>query len=534
MNKYIAALFASFCANIAFATTWYVTVDAHNADYGETGETASGESWDAAITLTNAVAKAQAGDTILVEGGTYDMTKFKKTISVSKALTIQGGMNSEENGALSIFDGKETYQPITLAHKSGKVILKNLQLTKGKPYNISMKNSTDSISAEFYDCEFTSSQGSGLGTGGKYVGNSSIELKFEKCTFAHNKGLYNGNATDARQNGGLGVYLESLGRVYFDNCLFKCNGDEESYTSSSTTAPRSTSGGAAIYAKNAPVTVQNCRFLGNRSHATVYNSNYSYGIVRLGGTGEKSTFINCVWSGNDEITSHTAALANGGGIVVVEFSNGSTKADFVNCTFANNLVDSPNATAGISVKKGCVSVINSIFYGSVTSGVTRVGRAINVWSGASAFVTNCLFESFSDCTVDGTGVLDMDSISCIEGKDPLFVYSCSSFSNLVSDLTAKYLKLNIVKVKNAVNRVGDENANAFNVHLRGARGYFDENTGEFVKGYKGAENQSPAIDAGINVFEEFKERNGNKVNLGFYGNTPWATMSSGGFMIIIR
>ena len=70
---------------------------------------------------------------------------------------------------------------------------------------------------------------------------------------------------------------------------------------------------------------------------------------------------------------------------------------------------------------------------------------------------------------------------------------------------------------------------------RGSGGYYDENSGEFVKGYKGAENQSPAIDAGLNVFDEFKERNGRKVNLGFYGNTPWATMSDRrGMKIIIR
>lgn len=120
MNKYIAALFASCCANIAFATTWYVTVDAHNADYGETGETASGESWDAAITLTNAVAKAQAGDTILVEGGTYALTKG---LVISAGITIRGGMlkgalseTINLENSVSTLNGRNTVQPITLSN----------------------------------------------------------------------------------------------------------------------------------------------------------------------------------------------------------------------------------------------------------------------------------------------------------------------------------------------------------------------------------------------------------------------------------
>ena len=71
----------------------------------------------------------------------------------------------------------------------------------------------------------------------------------------------------------------------------------------------------------------------------------------------------------------------------------------------------------------------------------------------------------------------------------------------------------------------------YNVHLRGGRGYFDEKTGELVAEYLRAE-QSPAIDAG-DPESDYRDEpkckygyHGKRVNLGAYGNTPWATMST--------
>ena len=73
----------------------------------------------------------------------------------------------------------------------------------------------------------------------------------------------------------------------------------------------------------------------------------------------------------------------------------------------------------------------------------------------------------------------------------------------------------------------------YDVHLRGGRGYYDEKTGALVKEYlqKYGEH-SPAIDAGDPASDYRLEPkilgvggNGKRVNLGAYGNTPWATMS---------
>ena len=71
---------------------------------------------------------------------------------------------------------------------------------------------------------------------------------------------------------------------------------------------------------------------------------------------------------------------------------------------------------------------------------------------------------------------------------------------------------------------------ALNVHLRGGSGYYDENTGELVKTYREAAvgGSSPALDASTRRATYEPRPNGKYINLGYYGNTQWATMSKGG------
>ena len=77
---------------------------------------------------------------------------------------------------------------------------------------------------------------------------------------------------------------------------------------------------------------------------------------------------------------------------------------------------------------------------------------------------------------------------------------------------------------------------AFALHLRGGFGYYDETTGGLVADYMG-KPVSPAIDAGDPKDSRKKERrpHGPRVNMGAYGNTPWATMSNEpGLLLFVR
>jgi len=109
------------------------------------------------------------------------------------------------------------------------------------------------------------------------------------------------------------------------------------------------------------------------------------------------------------------------------------------------------------------------------------------------------------CNVSYTlfGELGSNSVSCAETAttnfldgivvgDPLFVTECATMTNLVKksgnlifwDWTNETLPDVYAALENA------------NVHLRGGKGYFDENTGDIETGYMKRDEQSPAIDAG--------------------------------------
>ena len=118
--------------------------------------------------------------------------------------------------------------------------------------------------------------------------------------------------------------------------------------------------------------------------------------------------------------------------------------------------------------------------------------------------------------------------------DPLLVTEFASITNLIRNYNAGHILFNP-----SLNP--DATMQSANVHLRGGRGFFDENTGRLETEYINRDEQSPAIDAGDPTSDYRNEPNckyghhGKRVNLGAYGNTPWATMTARpGFFIFLR
>ena len=70
------------------------------------------------------------------------------------------------------------------------------------------------------------------------------------------------------------------------------------------------------------------------------------------------------------------------------------------------------------------------------------------------------------------------------------------------------------------------------LHLRGGRGYYDEKTGALSTEFMSRDVVSPAVDAGDPNSSYADERDcrqgwhGRRVNMGYYGNTAWATMTA--------
>ena len=84
---------------------------------------------------------------------------------------------------------------------------------------------------------------------------------------------------------------------------------------------------------------------------------------------------------------------------------------------------------------------------------------------------------------------------------------------------------------------GFELVKTANLHVRGVSGYTDETTGKLVRYRlpKGV-RQSQAVDGGPKLKGLCEPKpNGRRVNLGYYGNTPWATRSvTYGLMLIVE
>ena len=205
--------------------------------------------------------------------------------------------------------------------------------------------------------------------------------------------------------------------------------------------------------------------------------------------------------------------------------------DIVNCTFAYNLVETTYGAAGVTVVKGTANVKNSIFTGNIRGkNCTTHGVDLSVLSNG---VCNVSYTMFSEPDAAREG--DTATV-CAEGGelnfgdgvvygDPLLVTEFASITNLIKNYNAGHILFNP-----ALNP--DSAMQSANVHLRGGRGFFEERTVVLVTEYISKSEQSPAIDAGDPESDYRNEPNckyghhGKRVNLGAYGNTPWATMTT--------
>jgi hypothetical protein len=345
------------------------------------------------------------------------------------------------------------------------------------------------------------------------------ENTFDSCQFKNLQYL-----ASYYNNAGAAMYVEGANKVILENCEFERNGNLDKHNSQRAT------GGVAVYSLNTPIIARNCRFVGNveRSYKDSDKIFYSAGCVTLDANCGGSAFTNCLWLGNCGTYCNDGknlGTSTNTAAVVVNLSSASSTVDFANCTFAYNMSDSALSSTGILILKGTGSAVNSIFTGAVTGTCSRVANQVYVNKGSSMTLDYCMFDAEGDYGAAEGGTVTASNIMY---ADPRLVYSRDDFAlggNV--DLVNGIYKSNGSGINSVL-------ANA-NAHLRGGTGYTDENTKAVVTTYK--RDASPAIDAGKPGYDCSLEPqpNGRRVNLGFYGNTPWATMSAmRGMRIIVR
>lgn len=449
----------------------------------------------------------------------------KATISPPVAAVIRGGFAGTENsaaeraeGAMSLCDAVNSGDCFNFENMQA-ITLDGFHLKRGENHNL-MKSGAGDITVT--NCVSSDISGKPNGHGGYLIGSSETVARFVNVRFSN---LFGGDQYGG--NKGSALYLNTFSRVYIDGCTFSTNGCSFSFGFGNSMYDQE---GAALYAKDAPLTVRGTRFLANRSQALDTSHSEGGGVVRVTGSCGATAFTNCLFVGNEVVHAFwdtTQFKSDIGGMLAASPSSGTV--DIVNCTFAMGLAAMTCGPAAVAVRSGTVNVLNSIFYGNTNCAWNTAGFDIHVAAGATANVSHCLFEDDSAgrivCAEGGTANL---ATSTFVYGNPLFVTDTapSSFLRMAKpDKIGDSILLNESKIGELT---------AFNAHLRGGLGYFDEATCAIVKAYaRGV--KSPAVDMGDPKSDFSKEPaaySGRRANLGYYGNTPWATMTQPAGMVL--
>ena len=470
---------------------------------------------------------------------TKDHTGSSATISYP--IWIRGGFTGVENspaerpeGHRSVIDGNDAWDGLSI-NNAAAVEVERILFIRGVNCGLVKTGAGD---MRVSDCIFltngTERAGNTSGKGARVSGTKATTVvTFTNCVFRGNRVKATYSAACAAL--GSGINGSSLKCLRLENCYFVHNGNFLRSPGGANSGDSSTGNfsGSAVYS-SAPVSAVGCRFIAN--FGTVINSNTTSGghggAVRLVSGAEGSAFTNCAWVANGEEVNWTwnNKGPNDSGALVVHFGSASGTVDVERCTFAYNLNDGYETTAGLNLSLGTANIHNSIFFGNILGGAsTTRGRNISLRGDSVCNVSYTLFDELGSDSVTCASTSTTNFLDGIVVADPLFVTEYETMTNLVktSSITLQGSKLIFWDWTTDKAPATYAALEAANVHLRGGLGYHDEATGSLVTTYaRGA--KSPCIDKGDPKSEYHREPagyNGRRVNMGYYGNSPWATMT---------
>lgn len=481
---------------------------------GATGRNDGSDWFNAYTDFRAAIKELSAERPELWFSGNETEPSVKDSISPPVAAIIRGGFAGTENsaaeraeGAMSLCDAVNVGYCFNFANTQA-VTLDGFHLKRGSPRNLLKSAAGDITVTNCVSSDVTNING---GNGAHLKGSSTTVARFADVRFSNFFG-----AEQVGGNKGTALYLETFSRVYIDDCTFSTNGCSFSAGFGNSMYDQD---GAALFAKNAPLTVRGTRFLANRSQALDTGRSEGGGVVRVTGSCGATAFTNCLFVGNEVVHAYSETKSyksDKGGMLVASPSSGTV--DIVNCTFAMGVATVTCGPAAVAVRGGTVNVLNSIFYGNTNCAWNTAGFDIHVAAGATANVSYCLFEDDSAGRIvcaDG-GTTNLQTSTFVYGN-PLFVTEEAPSSFLKGDSLLNQ------------NKIGE--LTAFNAHLRGGRGYVDERNGKLIVDFKSLSVMSPAQDMGDVSSSYAREPDlphgyhGRRVNLGYYGNTPYATLT---------
>ena len=497
-----------------------------------------GSSWtDAFDTIDDALAlaAADATKTNVWIAGTLVSHKAVTDRSVKTAkLEIRGGFVGDEDSAderkqpYSTLSGEDLQDMVSINNAAGHdVVFERICFTRGLNRGL---NKSGNGAIAIFDCRFLNNGTAVKGQSGRgvyLVGSAASTVAvISNCVFEGNAQCRY-ETPDSYGGKGFAIYAENFASLTVDDTLFVTNGAGPGSAMGWNTVGREGHFfGSAIYASASPVTARRCQFRANR--ATCHGS--AGGCVWLEGACGGSVFDHCLWTGNYEAWGHggTASASTKAGALVVNLANTDDTVTVRHSTIAYYIAELKNSAAGISVAKGKLLLSNSIVFGNRVLEASATLGADLALTTADGYA-DVAYTLFSTNDVSSVGAVAVDNCELGKGvvyDDPLLATGLAEALSHVNGWSGS--SHNMYYKPADIGEVA-----AFNVHLRGRNGYLDEKTGKVVR-FGG--RTSPAIDAGEpeSVYENEPHPNGRQVNLGFYGNTPWATMSKGGTMLLVR
>ena len=444
------------------------------------------------------------------------------------AATIRGGFVGTENsaaerapGARSLVDGRSQYTCFTVTNLHA-LTMDSFEICRGAGRGISKSQSGDITVTNCFVWSCGSSDTSGRAI---YISGSAAATRATVTDCVVSNHYFSGYGTAG--NGPL--HLATLAGATVSRCLFTHNGlafgsvPGLDCMSADALPGRDNGWGAALAVVDAPVALADCQFRVNVAPTTRHGNNQSGGIAVLRGACGGSIVRNCAFIGNENLYGETSEKNpdEEAGALVVRLSATTDVARVENCTFTRNLYAGMSGGCALNVVKGDVTVRNCIFYGNLCGPAdAHYPESIRVQTNSTARVSYTLLDGPDACRADAGGTVERGE-GCFT-DDPLFASSFSAFgSSIVTNGAGVYFTAAAVAP-----------SMAFNVHLKSRNGYFDETAREIVRWSK---TRSPAVDKGDPAVKCVEPSpNGRRVNLGFYGNTPFATMSQSGMTLIVR
>ena len=494
-------------AHSGFVTASFDVVNVVFVDSKAQG-TADGSSWENAFTsLTDAIPTGSAAGTEVWVATNHAPSAAYQTakLTISNGLTVRGGFVGNElssgerpAGLVSKWDGRHTRGGLWVGLK-GTLLFERFQFTRCTGRALKCETSGTGV-VDCRDCIFSQNGYEDPRDDGFCIlMGEPGEIRLTRCLLEDN--VLKKQDTKTAMCGIIKSSTSTkngINNLLMTDCVIRRNGLAAADVE---TASNQTVSWAlvdfSLSGVRSSIKAIGCRFEDNHVRGPkgfIYSPGY---IV----------FSNCVWTGNEEYGAPTAGT---GGIYAAV--KGSSSVVVENCTFGYNVSCTTTGSAIFNLVTSNLRVKNSIFYGNVTP------------SGASASLDAWLADAASTADIDWTLMSDAVSnrVKGVAGStivprennlvgDPRFVTTRKAFDALVNGTSSGF-------VHSAPAAIA-----AINCHLRGGE-YVDEESGEKLK----FPRRSPAIDAG-DPSREYglePEPNGKRLNLGAYGNTPWATTTA--------